>query len=198
MFSNIPEELRLLPLSLLNSSGIYMILNTINGKYYIGSAKNFRERWNKHTNELDFNRHHSRHLQFAWNRGDVFQFIIIELIQDRFQLDKVEQIWIDSSDCCNPNIGYNTSPTATTPLGIKRSLETKAKMSAAWKNRKPISEETRLKMSLAKKGKRLSEACRKANRNFKDWPHKLGSKCRCDECKAKINKAAREYYANGK
>lgn len=32
-------------LVLLNQSGIYEILNTVNGKRYIGSAKNFSKRW---------------------------------------------------------------------------------------------------------------------------------------------------------
>ena len=37
-------------LVLLNQSGIYEILNTVNGKRYIGSAKNFSKRWWGHTN----------------------------------------------------------------------------------------------------------------------------------------------------
>ena len=38
-------------------SGIYKIINKVNGKYYVGSAKNIRGRWNGHKHLLNRNIH---------------------------------------------------------------------------------------------------------------------------------------------
>jgi group I intron endonuclease len=65
-------------------SGIYKILNKINGKYYIGSSKNinvgYSGRFNRHKRELKYNKHINSHLQNAWNKyGEQnFNFLIIE------------------------------------------------------------------------------------------------------------------------
>ena len=61
------------------NSGIYEILNTINGKRYIGSAVNFNERWMNHKKMLKKGIHHSIHLQRAWNNhgGGSFEFSVL-------------------------------------------------------------------------------------------------------------------------
>ena len=61
-------------------SGIYKILNNINGKIYIGSTKNFNKRWVTHKYLLRLNKHENKHLQYAWNKyGEVhFEFIKVE------------------------------------------------------------------------------------------------------------------------
>lgn len=40
-----------------NTSGIYQILCTKNGKMYVGSAVNVRKRWNNHIEELKNQKH---------------------------------------------------------------------------------------------------------------------------------------------
>ena len=64
-------------------SGIYAIVNTVNGKRYVGSAKRFRTRWNAHRAALNKGLHHSRHLQSAWNKygAEAFVFTIIEFCE---------------------------------------------------------------------------------------------------------------------
>ena len=53
-------------------SGIYQILNTVNGKFYIGSAVDFTLRWAQHKWEFKNNRHSNTHLQRAYNKyGEV-------------------------------------------------------------------------------------------------------------------------------
>ena len=65
-------------------SGIYKIINKINGKYYVGSSVNIKDypnnRWSRHIADLNANRHHNDYLQRAWNKygQDAFEFIIIE------------------------------------------------------------------------------------------------------------------------
>jgi hypothetical protein len=50
------------------ASGIYQIRNKANGHRYVGSSNNIQERWHKHISDLNRNKHHSRHLQNAWNK----------------------------------------------------------------------------------------------------------------------------------
>lgn len=60
-------------------SGIYRILNTKNGDYYIGSSKRIEKRWKEHINDLTKQKHYNQILQRAWNKygKDVFKFELI-------------------------------------------------------------------------------------------------------------------------
>jgi group I intron endonuclease len=65
-------------------SGIYKIVNKINGKYYVGSSKNIlgeNGRWSDHSNDLIKGKHYNQKLQRAWNKCGYlsFDFIIIQL-----------------------------------------------------------------------------------------------------------------------
>ena len=80
-------------------SGIYKIVNKINGKYYVGSSCNiFGEngRWSKHSNELIKNTHYNIHLQRAWNKYGMssFEFIVVEITDS---LHEIEQIYLDQA-----------------------------------------------------------------------------------------------------
>jgi len=44
-------------------SGIYKIINKIDGKYYVGSSQDINKRWNSHLNKLNKNNHINIHLQ---------------------------------------------------------------------------------------------------------------------------------------
>lgn len=45
--------------------GVYKIINTINGKIYIGSSKDIDRRWSEHVRALELNAHINPHLQNA-------------------------------------------------------------------------------------------------------------------------------------
>lgn len=111
----------------LERSGIYQIVNTVNGKRYIGSAKCFKVRWTKHLGDLRLSRHHSAYLQRSWNAhgADAFLFEIVEFC-DVAELIAREQAWIDAA---KPE--YNVSPTAANCTGVKHSAATKLKHSLA-------------------------------------------------------------------
>ena len=49
-------------------SGIYLIINTINGKFYIGSSCDIPRRFRSHRKCLNKNTHDNIHLQNAWNK----------------------------------------------------------------------------------------------------------------------------------
>ena len=107
-------------------SGIYQILNTVNGKSYIGSAVNFRTRFRHHRNALRRGTHCNPHLQHAHNKygPDAFEFLPIERCEAvKEVLEEKEQFWIDQMDVCNPEKGYNICPVAGTCQGRKCSPE---------------------------------------------------------------------------
>lgn len=107
-------------------SGIYQIVNTINGKRYIGSAVNIRCRWNEHRSDLRNGKHHSRVLLAAWTKyGEgAFKFSVL-MFCGRSELILYEQM---AMDCFKPE--YNSVSTAGNTLGRKHSDETKAKIAA--------------------------------------------------------------------
>lgn len=129
-------------------SGIYSIANAVNGKAYIGSAVNISKRWAMHKADLVRGVHHSQKLQRAWSKygAEAFTFSIVEVVQERFELIAHEQRWLNAMW---PD-GYNISPTAGSPLGVKRSAEVRAAKSASMigKKRPP---ETVEKMRLVKR-----------------------------------------------
>jgi len=59
---------------------VYKILNLKNGKYYIGSTKQYNIRVKQHINKLDKNKHSNIKLQRAWNKynSENFEFLILE------------------------------------------------------------------------------------------------------------------------
>lgn len=93
-------------------SGIYKIVNKVNGKYYVGSSNDICSkygRWYEHRNNLIKNKHSNNHLQMAWNKyGESnFEFVIVELC-DVTQLLMIEQKYLDVAKTNQRNV-YNVS-----------------------------------------------------------------------------------------
>jgi group I intron endonuclease len=112
---------------MIQRSGIYQIVNSENGKRYVGSAKNFHVRSSKHSSSLGLGKHHSKHLQAAFIKygADKFEFKIL-LVCAPEDLLFYEQRAIDT---LKPE--YNMSPTAGNTLGTPCSAEKRAKISAS-------------------------------------------------------------------
>lgn len=94
-------------------SGVYCILNTQNGKKYVGSSKNIYSRWQKHRSTLRHGYHHSPHLQNAWNKygEDKFHFFVLEKCSEDELIER-EQFYVD-----NLHPEYNTELTVTKAIG---------------------------------------------------------------------------------
>jgi group I intron endonuclease len=138
------------------NTGVYCILNTRNGKRYVGStALSFSRRWKKHCQDLRAKRHKNRHLQAAWQHygAEAFQFAVLESCLPGDCIVR-EQHWLDFHKAADRQFGYNASPTAQNCLGIKRSAETRAKVSAALRGKK-LSPEHRAKLSAVRLGKKI-------------------------------------------
>lgn len=134
-------------------SGIYEILNTVNSKLYIGSAVRLKKRFTGHLNLLRRGKHNNRHLQAAFNKyGEAkFLFFPIEHVEDPKDLIPKEQFWITALDACDRSKGYNIAPTAGSQAGFCFSEESKLKMSVSQTGRKHT-EETKKKISARQKG----------------------------------------------
>lgn len=114
-----------------SSTGIYAIVNHLNDKFYIGSAKTvnrlpsksgFRNRFNGHRSRLRRNEHHSKHLQRSYNYyvgdlgldpDDVFEIWILEYVEPELCI-VTEQYYLD-----NYEYDYNESSIAHTTNGNK-------------------------------------------------------------------------------
>ena len=94
-------------------SGVYKIINTINGKIYVGSTIDFNYRKTLHFSQLRNGKHYNDHLQRAWDKygEEFFTFEIIERCEVEVLL-LTEQKWIDQLKTVDPAIGYNKNPLA--------------------------------------------------------------------------------------
>jgi group I intron endonuclease len=153
-------------------SGVYRITNTVNGKFYIGSASNLYGRWRTYKCLAKTGGVHNHHLQAAFAKYglDKFACEVLEFIPDKSLLAQVEQRWMDE---LKP--AYNFQPRAERPTlgkphklspevhakrahanrGKTRTLEQRARISAGklragWRP----NEEQRAKISAAQLGKK--------------------------------------------
>ena len=75
---------------------IYKIINTLNGKFYVGSTTNPKVRFRVHRGRLRKNQHHCHHLQASWNKhGEaMFVFRVIETVPEERSLQEAEDRWL--------------------------------------------------------------------------------------------------------
>jgi group I intron endonuclease len=95
------------------TSGVYEIRCIPNGKFYIGSAVNLRERWRRHRWGLKRRGHHNELLQNAWDKygEENFTFTVLEYVE-REVLLLTEQKWINETGCTDRKRGFNISDLA--------------------------------------------------------------------------------------
>lgn len=128
--------------------GIYKIVNTINGKIYIGSAVNLKRRKYIHFLLLQKKEHCNIILQSAFDKYgiDSFSFEVLEFVDDKCQLIQREQFYLNTYKPYKKKNGYNISPTAGSTLGVP------SKSKGV-----PRSEATKLKISIANIGRTNSK-----------------------------------------
>jgi group I intron endonuclease len=83
---------------------IYKIQNKLDGKCYIGVAKNYENRIKRHFRELQYNKHCNPYLQNVFNKyGNIFESSIIK------QFDNLEQAFLEESTYIKKYGTYNIS-----------------------------------------------------------------------------------------
>ena len=135
---------------------VYKITNCINGKIYVGIHKHCGP-------EIDF-RYWAGGIMI--NRAlekygkNNFQRDIIEWCYSKEELNNKEEYWIKKLDCCNPEVGYNIaaggSHNGGNQFGHKTAEQTRQKISLANKGRK-VSIEARRNLSISHTGLKQSK-----------------------------------------
>ena len=148
-------------------SGIYCIKNLKNGKVYVGSSKNIEHRRTEHFNSLLKGNHHCSHLQKSYNKYGLkyFIFCVVEYVEGKSRLEQQELRWFFYYNVSNHSKCYNTCFYVGSPRGIEHSEETKRKLSAARKGKK-FTEEHKKHLSESLKGKAWTESHKK---HFKQY-----------------------------
>jgi group I intron endonuclease len=118
-------------------SGIYKITNLVNNKCYIGSSKNYRQRFGQHRHMLLYNNHCNKHLQSSYNKYGVinFKFELLELVTEEELIIK-EIYYIKLFDCLDPFKGYNKATEIKNTSGYKWSESSRKKLSNSKKGTK--------------------------------------------------------------
>ena len=176
------------------ASGVYRIVNTLTGDFYIGSSANVDHRLGRHRWMLLRDEHPNSHLLNAWRRdgAESFVFELIERV-DPVHLLESEQAFIDqlrpryniAMKADRPpgtlglrwkvpnKVGHPTSEETKEKLrqaglGRTHSLQTKLRISALKKGRitGPPSAEHRRKISEAKMGSKRPPCTEEARRNL--------------------------------
>ena len=77
-------------------SGIYKIINTSNGRIYVGKAKVLRQRFYEHRRKLQADRHGNKFLQNDFNKcgTEAFEYHILEVIEEHAARNTAEEKWI--------------------------------------------------------------------------------------------------------
>jgi group I intron endonuclease len=129
-------------------AGIYRIQHIATGNQYIGSSVNVDRRLSDHRGYLRRGKHHSIYLQRAWNKygEDSFIFEFLWAVDpEKDALIFEEQMAFNHIRC-----DFNMLKVAGSNLGKKTSEETKLKLSIAGRGR-IVSSEARAKLSASRK-----------------------------------------------
>jgi len=129
--------------------GIYRILNTENGKCYVGQSRNLYKRMSEHKRLLCLGKHPNQKLQHAYKKyGEAsFKFSIEIECEDPSDLDSIEMMFISGEARFDDDTAsYNICRQTTSGMaGRKHSEATRIKIAA---NRKPVADVARWRKHL--------------------------------------------------
>ena len=118
--------------------GIYKIVNTVNGKAYVGQSQNIKKRIAEHFRLLRANKHSNSRLQNAFNKygEEAFQAFTEVICEDVKDMDAIEEAFLSGEASFPEPVFYNIADFAKAPMrGKRHSEETRKKLRAAAKKR---------------------------------------------------------------
>jgi len=154
---------------------IYLLTNDINSKSYVGKTVcSLERRWKQHLADVRRGRSLPIHNAIRCYKAENFSQQILAAVSTEEQLNRLETMWIILLRTRNRDYGYNLAVGGEGSTG-KRSSETKERIrqsklgnryalgNKSWTGRQHTKEQ-RLKISLANRGKVISEAQKDAIR----------------------------------
>ncbi len=113
-----------------NSCGIYLIQNTTNGKCYVGSSKNIRQRLFWHYNNLENKKHPNSRLQNSYNKYGKNHFVFIPILNCTVNYNHILEQWVKdrsifncvyniANDCQKSRIGVAISQSQKEQISLK-------------------------------------------------------------------------------
>lgn len=147
----------------ISAPGVYRIVDSKSGRFYIGSSVNVAQRWSQHQGRLRRGTHPNPQLQAIWNKDQARLSITMVRVVDSSDKDALltaEQQELDAANVGANHDCMNVLTVAGSHLGRVRSAETRARMSAAQRGKK-MSQESRERMRAAKLGKPQTETHRR-------------------------------------
>lgn len=121
-------------------SGIYIILNKVNNKWYVGSSRDIiGDRWPSHKRQLRRDIHYNPYLQNAWNKygEENFEFHVVELVEESLLLI-IEQKYLNCGKLLCKDMLYNIAEDSLSPMrNRKQSKESLEKMKIS-QNKKEV------------------------------------------------------------
>lgn len=116
-------------------SGVYIIINLIDGKYYVGQSLDVYNRLRQHKQDLSQGMHDNPYLQnsFTKHGSSNFSFELLEDYSEEFLLS-MEHYWCNLLNSHDRSYGYNIRPTH--PHGkCHHSAETVEKITTKMRNK---------------------------------------------------------------
>lgn len=184
---------------------IYLIVNNVNGKTYVGKRK---FKYKSSTFSKDGYMGSGKYLKAAQKKYGIenFEKFLITYTSSEEDACEKEQFWITEYRR-RGKAEYNISKGGDggdIRKGYKNSPETRKKLSESWKKRKEngwtFSDEALKKMANAKRGKKLSEETKRKMSEARKGPRNGNyGRCFSEEHRKKISEAnkGKHWYTNG-
>lgn len=182
-----------------SESGVYQIYNTKTNKRYIGSSLCVSRRWTQHLHLLRNGKHHSKHLQSAWNKygEESFVFECLEYCNPE-QMLQLEHKYIVDYNATNREFGYNITEDVEHVAVLSK--EDRQRISKSLIGRK-WTEEQRKKFIETRTGKRMPKSSETKRKQFAEGTASLirmseVSEEKYNEWRKHMSEARKKYFEN--